>query len=212
MTKIYIREEDLRRAITIYPATPGTASEIAARVEARWGILPGLATAALHLAPDGTQLVEYLEWSDPAERDVTLAAISPDAITVEGANSFATIGPEAGEGEFALPVDTKALRPVLVTVMRCAAERQDELMAYLVATAERFRTAFGGWTGAVLLRADDGTAIAEYLQFDSIEAMGALQGLPILTGHMANIAAYGAVTSAMVLPTVVRAFAQKSAH
>lgn len=209
MTEICIRDEDLRRTITICPAQPGIAADIAARLEARWDSLPSLATAALHLAPDGTRVVEYLTWRGPAERDVPLGAICLDAITVEGASSLATFGPEAGAGEFALTVDPQAPRPVLVTVMRCTPARQGELMAYLVASAERFRTAFGGWIGAVLLPADDGTAIAEYLQFNSLEAMGALHGLPILTEHMDNIAAYGAVTSAMVMPSAVRAFAQE---
>lgn len=174
--------------------------------QARWRALPGLLGAAVHCESGGDDLIELLVCDARLSREIVLAVYDDfDVGTTVLRSGYARLmpGPDQPEVGFALWIDPSVSRPVLLSVLRCAPGRQQDLFDYLVSSAARFRGAFGGWVGAALFKEDGGAAIFEYLQFESLAAMNALQGLPILDRHRANLLAFGAMTGSVVAPIAI---------
>jgi len=175
--------------------------------QARWAALDGLEAAAIHKGLVADDMFEFLRWRNGAAPEAALDVYrdySVAQVTSVSSNRAVMVpGPAGQAAGFSLMIDPAASRPMLLSIMRCAAERQDELLSYLTASAERFRTVLPGWTGASLFVAADRSAIGEYLQFESPEAMMALQGLKLLEEHKARLLAFGELSACVALPVAV---------
>jgi hypothetical protein len=185
--------------ITAHPAK-GQGTAVIDAAQGRWSGLDGLAGAALH-SGFGGEVIELLRWKGAASADAAIAyGADPSLMLFHAGEGIATPGPDRAADGFVLDIDGGRPRPVLLSRIACQHGDQSRLMDYLLASAERFRGLFGGWVGAILYPSDDGRSVVEYLQFESPEAMMALQGLPMLDEHNANLAAFGAFEAVAAMP------------
>jgi len=195
-------------------ATMTGLSDGASRVEvaqARLSSIRGLRGAAIHVSPARNVLFEYFQWQDEGsmrkgEDALRLPYVKLGANEMWFANSkrvLLTPGPNQPSVDFSLQADPSAPRPTLVSYITCEPERQTELTAYLANSAERFTTLFGGWIGAALHPREDERGITEYLQFETIERMAALQDRTELIAHKNHLATFGAFQAQLVLPVAV---------
>jgi hypothetical protein len=182
-----------------------------ARIEqarARWRLLSGLRNAALHASPASDGIVEYLQWTDPESmtaadaqsRGPYIGIAADDLWVAQSTQTLLTPGPDYAAPAFKLFADPALPTPTLVSLLVCEAARQQELTDYLAASAQRFRTLFGGWIGAVLHARDDGLGVTEYLQFETFDAMGALQERAELHAHKAHLETFGLFRATVVVP------------
>jgi hypothetical protein len=165
-----------------------------------WAGTPGLRNALLHQSVLGDALIQYLMFEDS---DALAVSSAPPRDRHEDYRSDAvrlTPGPDRHTDDFALVVDIAEARPVLLSIMRCLPEAQVALLDYLVASAACFRDEFRGWIGAALLPVKSGTAVIEYLQFESFEALAVLKNLPIIADHKDKLAAFGAMDAIIMMP------------
>lgn len=193
--------------ISVVPIDGSDSEVVAGQLQARWANMSGLRHAILQRSLSNDALVELLAFND---RNVTEATPQMSQSYV-AARTLLTPGPDHSAADFTLAIDPSAPKPVLLSIMRCAPGRQQELLDYLTASAARFRGEFGGWTGAALMPVADGVSIVEYLQFESFEAMAKLKYLPIIATHKERIETFGAMDAIAMLPIATWACAHQTA-
>jgi hypothetical protein len=188
-----------RTTITMVQVTGDRMETVSEAIRASWPGQPGLRAASLHRALTGNRVVEYAQWDtadragDAADSLGRFASIVPEfELRVYRADDgLMTPGPGREATFDGLVVDPVAKRPTLIAVLQTDPDRHDELVAYLTESAKRFRGLFGGWIGAVLHPRPDRRGVVEYLQFDSLAAMGATQGLAEIHQHKERLDRFG---------------------
>ena len=200
---VVITDGAARSVVIVARADGKSLDGVIEAARARWPDLAGLEAAVLHRSFADDAVVEYLRGGSGLDAQAMAAVYENfgaaiDVISADEAQL--TPGPAAGDDGFVLHVDAAAPRPALLSTMKCDPANQRPLLDYLFQSAERFRGLFGGWAGAALFAGQDGSAVAEYLQFESPEAMMALAELEVIAEHKNNLSRLCVLDGIAVMP------------
>jgi heme-degrading monooxygenase HmoA len=152
---------------------------------------PGFISANLHRSLDGARVANYAQWRSRADFDAMLQdrqakdhmAEARRLGDVEG--TLYELGHvEKAGSEVRIAAGTVPL--TLIVVMKCEPAEQAELFQYLIETAQDHGTN-PGFVSCNIHRSLDGSRVAEYIQWESAEALGGMAKKPGSQAHFARV-------------------------